>query len=81
MTVFKYFSIIISMFNFTYTGFKQILYIPDKMATNMKEELDIEEIVSIHEAILPSSTVEDTFTIYIKEEDVKMDNEEIKGKR
>ena len=49
------------------------------MATNMKEELDIEELVSIHEAILPSSTVEDTFTIYIKEE-VKMDNEEIKGK-
>ena len=43
------------------------------MAKNMKEELDIE-------AILPSSTVEDTFTIYIKEE-VKMDNEEIKGKR
>ena len=44
------------------------------MAKNMKEELDIE-------AILPSSTVEDTFTIYIREEDVKMDNEEIKGKR
>ena len=42
------------------------------MAKNMKEELDIE-------AILPSSTVKDTFTIYIKEE-VKMDNEEIKGK-
>ena len=50
------------------------------MATNMKEELEIEEIVSIHEAILPSSTVEDTITIFIKEEDVKMDNEEIKGK-
>ena len=44
------------------------------MAKNMKEELDIE-------AILPSSTVEDTFTIYIKEEDMKMDNEEIKGNR
>ena len=61
------------MFNITYTGFKQILYIADRMAKNMKEELDIE-------AILPSSTVEDTFTIYIIEEDVKMDNEEIKGK-
>ena len=68
------------MLNFALTGFKQILYIPDRMATNMKEELDIEELVSIHEAILPSSTVEATFTIYIKEDDVKMDNEEIKGK-
>ena len=68
------------MFNFTFTGFKQILYIPDRMAKNMKEELDKEEIVSIHEAILPSSTAEDTITIFIKEEDVKMDNEEIKGK-
>ena len=44
------------------------------MAKNMKEELDIE-------AMLPSSTVKDTFSIYIREEDVKMNNEEIKGKR
>ena len=61
------------MFNITYTGGKQILYIADRMAKNMKEELDIE-------AILPSSTVEDTFTVFIKEEDVKIENEEKKGK-
>ena len=47
------------------------------MAEMSKEELNIEEfeikeeIVSFKEEILPSSTVEDTCTVNIKEEDVK----------
>ena len=52
----------------------------------MKEELDIkekgikEEIVFIKKDILPSSTVEETCTVYVQEEDVEMDNASIKGK-
>ena len=46
-----------------------------------KDEPDIKEVaVSIQEDILPSSTVEDTITIYVKEEDVKIEITEIKGK-
>ena len=61
-------------------------YIPDRMAESVKEEPDIEEIdkkeeISIQEEILPSSTVEDTCTVYLQEEDVGMDATEIKGKQ
>ena len=55
------------------------------MTESVKEEPDIEEIdkkeeISIQEEILPSSTVEDTCTVYLQEEDVGMDATEIKGK-
>ena len=51
------------------------------MAESKKDEPDIKEVaVSIQEDILPSSTVEDTITIYVKEEDVKIEITEIKGK-
>ena len=56
------------------------------MAESTKEELDMAEIdkkeeISIQEAILASSTVEDTCTVYLQEEDVGMDAIEIKGKQ
>ena len=57
------------------------------MAESLKGELDIEEIdikseiVSIQEEILPSSTVEDTYTLFLQEEDMGMDATEIKGKQ
>ena len=56
------------------------------MAESFKEELDIVEIdikeeISIQEAILASSTVEYTCTVYLQEEDVGMDAIEIKGKQ
>ena len=55
------------------------------MTETVKEEPDIKEIdkneeISIQEEILPSSTVEDTCTVYLQEEDVGMDATEIKGK-
>ena len=55
------------------------------MTESFKEEPDIKEIdkneeISIQEEILPSSTVEDTCTVYLQEEDVGMDATEIKGK-
>ena len=56
------------------------------MAESFKEELDtveidIKEEISIQEAILASSTVEYTCTVYLQEEDVRMDAIEIKGKQ
>ena len=42
--------------------------------------MDKKEKISIQEEILPSSTVEDTCTVYLQEEDVGMDATEIKGK-
>ena len=56
------------------------------MAKSVKEEPDIKKIdkkeeISIQEDILPSSTVEDTCTVYLQEEDVGMDATEIKGKQ
>ena len=57
------------------------------MAESIKEKLDIEEIgikekiVYNQEAILPSSTVEDTCTVYLQEEDLGMDATEVKGKQ
>ena len=52
----------------------------------MKEEPEIKEMdkkekISMQEEILPSSTVEDTCTVYLQEEDVGMDATEIKGKQ
>ena len=42
--------------------------------------MDKKEKISIQEEILSSSTVEDTCTVYLQEEDVGMDATEIKGK-
>ena len=56
------------------------------MAESIKEEMDIkkndikQEIFSPQDHILPSSTVEDTCTVYVKEEDVKIEITELKGK-
>jgi len=56
------------------------------MAEIIKEELNIEEfeikeeIVSTKEEILPSSTVEDTSTVNLNKDDIKMENSEIQGK-
>ena len=53
------------------------------MTENVKDEIKRENIEikeEITEEILPSSTVEDTCTVYIKEEDVKVEIAEIKGK-
>ena len=55
------------------------------MADRIKRELDKEEfrikkeIVPIQEDTFASSTVEETCTVYVQE-DVKMENTEIKGK-
>ena len=56
------------------------------MAEMSKEELNIEEfeikeeIVSFKEEILPSSTVEDTCTVNINKDVIKMENTGIQGK-
>ena len=56
------------------------------MAKFIKEELNIEEfeikeeIVSFQEEILPSSTVEDTCTVNLHKDDMKMENTGIQGK-
>ena len=56
------------------------------MAESIKEEMDIkkndikQEIFPPQDDILPSSTVEDTCTVYVKEEDVKIEITELKGK-
>ena len=53
------------------------------MAESLKEEPDIKEIDTNREnsiQILPSSTVEDTCTVYLQDEDMGMDATEIKGK-
>ena len=44
-----------------------------------RKEIDKKEEISIQEEILPSSTVEDTCTVYLQEEDMGMDATEIKG--
>ena len=60
------------------------------MAERIEEELDIEEIAikeeltSIQEVILPSSTVpssivEDKCTVYVQGDEEKIENTEIKG--
>ena len=53
------------------------------MAGNFEDELKMEnnEIkVEIKEEIFPSSIVEDTCTVYIKEDDVKVEIAENQGK-
>ena len=56
------------------------------MAETIKKELNMEqfeikeEIVSINEEILPSSTVEDTCTVNLNKDDIKMENTDIQGK-
>ena len=57
-----------------------IFLLAETMAGNSKEELKMENIEikeEIQENILPSSTVEDTCTVYVKEEAIKMENIEI----
>ena len=45
------------------------------------EEFEIkEEIVSFKEEILPSSTLEATFTVNLHKDDIKMENKGIHGK-
>ena len=59
---------------------------PDKMAEILKEEFNIEEfeikedIVSIKEKILPFSTIQDTCTVNINKDDMKIEIKEIQGK-
>jgi len=56
------------------------------MAETTMEELNIEEfeikeeIVSFKEEILPSSTLEATFTVNLHKDDIKMENKGIQGK-
>ena len=63
-----------------------LVHFSDKMAKFIKEELNIkefeikEEIVSFQEEILPSSTLEDTCTVNLHKDDVKMENTGIQGK-
>ena len=46
------------------------------------EDFEIkEETVSIKEEILPVSTVEDTCTVYVQGEDMKMESTEMKSKK
>ena len=55
------------------------------MAEIFKEEFNIEEfeikeeILSIKEEILPSSSVEDTSTVNLNKDDIKMENTEMQG--
>ena len=49
------------------------------MAEIIKEELDLEEIVSIEEKILLSSTEEDTCTVNLHKDDIKIENAGIQG--
>ena len=55
----------------------------EKMAENLKEEIKLENVEikeEIEEEILPSSsTVEETYSIFMKEEDVKFEISETKG--
>ena len=53
------------------------------MAGNLKDEIKMENIEikeKIQENILPSSTLEETCTVYIKEEDIKVEITKTKGK-
>ena len=62
------------------------IYFPDKMAEILKEELNIEEfeikeeLVSIKEEILPFSTIQDTCTVNLNKDDIKMENTGVQGK-
>ena len=57
----------------------------ERMAGNMKEEILEEEFkikeesFFIKEEVFPPSTVEDICTVYVQEEDVKMENTEFIG--
>jgi len=59
------------------------MYFSDKMAEIIKEDLNIEdfetkeELISFKEPILPSSTVEDTYTVNLHKDGIKMENTEI----
>jgi len=57
--------------------------ISERMAEIIKEELEMKNIEikeEILEEMLPSSTVEDICTIYIKEEDIKVVISQTNGK-
>ena len=53
-------------------------YISDRMAENMKEDLGMAEI-EIKEKICSSYRLVETCTEDVQEDDVQMENEEIKG--
>ena len=59
------------------------MYFSDKMAEIIKEDLNIEdfetkeELISIKEEILPSSTVEDTYAVNLHKDGIKLENTEI----
>ena len=60
-----------------------MFFFTERMAGNLKEEIKMENIEikeEIQEIILPSPTVEDTCAVYIKEEEIKMENTGIQGK-
>ena len=52
------------------------IYFSDRMAEIMKKEVDVKE----SEIISTSSTVEETCFVNIPEDDIKLENTEIKGK-
>ena len=62
------------------------MYFSDRIAEIIKEEINIEEfeikeeIVSIKEEILPSSTVEAKCTVNLKKDGIKIENTGIQGK-
>ena len=62
------------------------VHFTDRMAKFIKEELNIEEfeikeeIVSFQEEILSSSTVDNTCTVNLHKDDMKMENTGIQGK-
>ena len=57
------------------------MYFTDIMAEANKEEFEIkEEKVSIKEEIHPSSTVEETCTVNLNKDEVKMEYTETQGK-
>ena len=52
----------------------------DKRKDVDKEEFKLkEEIDSIHDENLPFTSLESLCTVYVQEEDVKVENEDIKG--
>ena len=62
------------------------MYFSDRMAETIEEELNLEEfeikeeIISFKEEILPSSTVDDTCTVNLHKDDIKMASTGIQGK-
>ena len=62
------------------------MYFSDRMAEIIKEELNMEdfeikdETIFFKEEILPSSTEDNTCTVNLHKDDIKMENTRIQGK-